>query len=72
MSREGRWFEMGELISDEMLNQFAVVAPMDELAQAVKARYTGLLDRVGYYFPFMPEEKEREIVWRSAAEVFTE
>lgn len=70
MSREGRWFEMGELISDEMLNEFAVVAPADELAAAVKARYEGLLDRVGYYFAFAPEETEREIVWRSAAEVF--
>ena len=59
LSREERWFEMGELISDEMLNTFAVVAPVDELAHAVKARYEGLLDRVGYYFHFLPEEAER-------------
>jgi probable F420-dependent oxidoreductase len=71
MSREGRWFEMGDLIGDDMLNEFAVVAPADELAQAVKARYDGLLDRVGYYFSFVPDEQEREIVWRGAAEVFT-
>jgi len=70
LSREGRWFEMGELIDDEMLNTFAVVAPVDELAQAVKARYEGLLDRVGYYFPFLPEEEERAIVWQGAAKVF--
>ncbi len=71
LSREGRWFEMGDLISDDMLEEFAVVAPVDELAHAVWARYDGLLDRVGYYFAFVPEEKEREIVWRRAAEVFT-
>ena len=41
LSREQRWFEMGELISDEMLKTFAVIAPVDELAQAVKARYEG-------------------------------
>jgi probable F420-dependent oxidoreductase len=70
MSREGRWFEMGELISDDMLREFAVSAPVDELAYAVKARYDGLLDRVGYYFPFVPGEEDKEIVWRSAAEVF--
>jgi probable F420-dependent oxidoreductase len=70
MSREGRWFEMGELISDDMLREFAVIAPVDELAHAVKERYEGLLDRVGYYFPFMPDEADKEIVWRSAAEVF--
>ena len=71
LSREGRWFEMGDLISDDMLNEFAVVAPVDELAHAVKARYQGLLDRVAYYFPFMPEDEERKAVWQNAAEVFT-
>jgi len=72
LSREGRWFEMGELISDEMLHEFAVIAPADELAHAVKARYEGLLDRVGYYFAFVPEERERENIWRDAADVFAE
>lgn len=71
LSREGRWFEMGDLISDDMLNEFAVVALADDLAHAVKARYEGLLDRVGYYFSFVPEEQERQIVWRGAADVFT-
>jgi probable F420-dependent oxidoreductase len=71
LSREGRWFEMGDLISDEMLNEFAVVAPVGELAQAVRERYDGLLDRVGYYFPFVPDEREREMVWRGAADVFS-
>lgn len=70
MSREGRWFEMGELISDDMLREFAVIAPVDELAHAVKERYDGLLDRVGYYFPYLPGEEDKEIVWRSAADVF--
>ncbi len=70
LSREQRWFEMGELISDEVLNTFAVVAPVDGLAQAVKARYEGLLDRVGYYFPFVPEEAERAAIWQGAAAVF--
>jgi probable F420-dependent oxidoreductase len=70
LSREGRWFEMGDLISDDVLNQFAVVAPYDELAHAVKERYEGLLDRVGYYFPFVPGEQDKEILWRKAVEVF--
>lgn len=70
MSREGRWYEMGDLISDDMLNAFAVVAPVDELALAVKARYAGLLDRIGYYFPFIPDEVDKAIVWQKAADVF--
>ena len=47
-----------------------VIAPMDELAQAVKSRYDGILDRVGYYFPFAPEDKSKAPLWRSAADLF--
>jgi probable F420-dependent oxidoreductase len=52
MSRQNRWLEMATLISDEMLHEFAVVAPYDELPSRVRERYNGLLDRIGYYFPF--------------------
>jgi hypothetical protein len=70
MAREGRWYEMGELINDEMLHEFAVVAPTDALASAVKARYEGLLDRVSYYFPFVPGETDKEKIWQGAAAEF--
>ncbi len=71
LSRQNRWYEMGDLISDDMLREFAVIAPIDELAHAVKERYEGLLDRVGYYLPFeLEKDADRERMWRSAAEVF--
>ncbi len=68
MAREGRWAEMAASVSDAMLEEFAVVAPVGELAEQVKARYDGLLDRVGYYHPFVPGE--RELMWRRALAVF--
>jgi probable F420-dependent oxidoreductase len=70
MSREGRWTEMWQEISDDMLQQFAVVAPPGELAYAVKERYEGLLDRVGFYFPFKPDEEDKKLIWETAAKVF--
>jgi len=70
MTREGRWMELWELVSDEMLDEFAVVGASDELAHKVKARYEGLLDRVGYYWPFKPEEVDKAYLWESAAKVF--
>jgi probable F420-dependent oxidoreductase len=70
LAREGKWREMGPLIPDDMLRAFAVVAPADELASAVRARYDGLLDRVGYYFAFQPGDADRQTIWRSAADVF--
>lgn len=71
LSREQRWFEMGDLISDDMLNEFAVNAPIDELGEAVKSRYDGLLDRVGYYFPFAPDDADKKPIWDNAAAVFS-
>ncbi|MBL8156248.1 MAG: TIGR03617 family F420-dependent LLM class oxidoreductase [Anaerolineae bacterium] len=68
--RENRWTEMWQEISDDMLNAFAVVAPPDELPYHVKARYEGLLDRVGYYFPFLPDETDKQSIWQSAAKAF--
>lgn len=68
--RESRWTEMWQEIGDDMLNAFAVVAAPDELAHKVKERYEGLLDRVGYYFPFVPGQTDKKAVWEQAAKTF--
>lgn len=70
LARQGQWDQMADLIPDAMLAEFAVVAPVDELAGQVKARYAGLLERVGYYYPFVPGE--RESIWRNAQVTFAD
>lgn len=67
MTKAGKWDEMWQYVSDEMLGEFAVIAPPDELPYAVRERYTGLLDRVAYYFPFKPEESSRRLIWEHAS-----
>jgi probable F420-dependent oxidoreductase len=54
LARGQQWGEMPGLIRDEMLDTFAVIAPEKELAAAIKARYTDLVDRVNLYQPFQP------------------
>lgn len=49
MSKRGEWRRMAGLIPDEAVSEVAVEAPIDELGAAVRARYRGVLDRVGYY-----------------------
>ncbi len=57
LSREGEWDAMGELIDDEVLRAFAVVAPLPELAGALLARCDGVIDRVLPAFPAgLPED----------------
>jgi probable F420-dependent oxidoreductase len=52
LSKEGRWAEMGDLIDDDMLATFAVVAPIDRVAGALKERWGDVLDRLSFYAPY--------------------
>jgi probable F420-dependent oxidoreductase len=58
LAARGRWTEMPGLISDEMLAEFALQGTWAELPGRVKAKYTSLLDRVSYYFPFVPGQND--------------
>jgi hypothetical protein len=61
LSRKGEWVAMGELITDEMLETFAVVAPPDHLAAAILARYGEILDRLDFDAPYQSDPE----VWTS-------
>jgi probable F420-dependent oxidoreductase len=52
-TREGRWQEMAELVSDEMLDRFVPSAPYAELPDVLREWYAGLADTL--VFP-MPED----------------
>jgi probable F420-dependent oxidoreductase len=52
LSKEGRWAEMGDLIDDDMLATFAVVAPIDRVAGALRDRWGDVLDRLSFYAPY--------------------
>jgi len=51
-----RWAEMPALISDEMLDTFAVIAPATAMAARLRERHTGLPDRVSPYRRFDPDD----------------
>jgi len=51
LSLEGQWDAMGSLIDDEILEAFAVVAPVDTVASKIRGRCDGVIDRVLVGFP---------------------
>jgi probable F420-dependent oxidoreductase len=51
LARQGKWREMGDLIDDEMLGAFAVVAPLEELPAAYARWVGGLADRTSFRPP---------------------
>jgi probable F420-dependent oxidoreductase len=61
LAARGEWAAMPGLISDDMLEIFAVSAPLAELARPLRERYAGLLDRVAVYRGFRAEEGWREL-----------
>lgn len=69
LAARGKWNEMPGLISDEILDEVAVIAPADELPARIKTRYAGLLDRITFYAPFDPKEAHK---WKTVVNAFKE
>lgn len=49
LSRRGNWDEMAALITDDVVDEVAVIAPIDQLGERIKQRYGDRVQRVGYY-----------------------
>jgi len=58
----GDWDRMPQEISDEMLNEFAIIGTYPELAEKIQKKYGGIVDRLSLYecLPEPGQEKE----WR--------
>jgi probable F420-dependent oxidoreductase len=51
LSRQQRWSEMEEHVTDEMVDTIAVVARHDQLADAILRRYGGICSKVEFSIP---------------------
>jgi probable F420-dependent oxidoreductase len=59
-----QWQAMPALITDDMLEVFAIESTWDEIGARIQRRYQGLLDRVMLYHPFLPGEQDAN--WQRA------
>ncbi|MGC1375860.1 MAG: TIGR03617 family F420-dependent LLM class oxidoreductase [Anaerolineales bacterium] len=64
-----QWDEMPAQVTDPMLETFVVQASENDLAAAIRKRYTGLAGRITLYLPFTPGE--RDAFWRKLAASFS-
>jgi probable F420-dependent oxidoreductase len=58
LAAHGQWNDMPALITGEMLDAFALRGSWAELPKKILQKYTGLLDRVSYYFPITAGRNE--------------
>ncbi len=62
LAKRGQWGDMPALIDQGMLETFAVAASPTELPDALRDRYSGVVDRLGLYLPYSPGK--RDDFWR--------
>ena len=62
MSKQGRWEEMGTLISEDILNAFAVVGEPGRIAGQIKSRYGDIIDRTSAAYANIPKEDRINII----------
>ena len=62
MSKQGRWDEMGELITPDILKEFAVIGEPDTIAGQMKARYGDIVDRTSAAYANIPKDKRLAII----------
>ena len=67
---KGDWAGMADEITDEMLDVYAVTGTYDEIADKLKARYAGILDRLSLYLPFVPGQQDAH--WRELVRAFND
>ncbi|WP_428119792.1 LLM class F420-dependent oxidoreductase [Candidatus Poriferisodalis sp.] len=63
MSKEGRWTEMGELVDDDILDAFAVVAEPEAVAAELKRRFDDVVDRVSFYAPYSGDRSRWQTIF---------
>jgi probable F420-dependent oxidoreductase len=61
LSKKGGWVEMGNLVTDDILNTFAVVGEPEKIATELLRRYGDVVQRISFYAPY----KSNPDRWRS-------
>jgi probable F420-dependent oxidoreductase len=63
LSKKGEWVQMAGLITDEMVDTFAVVGTPDEIPAKILARYGDMVTRISFYAPYrMDHERVLEML----------
>ena len=62
MSKQGHWAEMGELISEDVLEKFAVIGEPESIALQIKGRYGDFVDRTSAAYTDLPRGERIKLV----------
>jgi probable F420-dependent oxidoreductase len=63
LSMEGKWGEMTNEITDDMLEEFAVVGTYDEIVPKFKERFFGVVSTLGFAYALAGPEQAERLRW---------
>ena len=67
MSKQGRWKEMGELITPDLLQEFAIVGEPQNLAEQIATRYGDIVDRTSAAYAHIGKADRANIIEKLSA-----
>jgi probable F420-dependent oxidoreductase len=62
LSKQGEWVQMGTLITDEVVDAFAVRGEPEEIPKLILARFGDVIDRVTFYTPYKSDPERWKAV----------
>jgi probable F420-dependent oxidoreductase len=62
LSKTGEWEKMGELIEDDVLNAFSIVAEPKDVGGVVRARLNDVISRFSIYAPYALSDDARQAI----------
>ena len=62
MSKEGKWEDMGTLIGDDLLKEFAIIAEPQNIASEIKRRYGDVVDRTSAAYASLSKETRVKVI----------
>lgn len=64
LSKQGRWDDMTDVITDEVLHAFAVVGEPEEIGPELHRRYGDVISRISFYTPYASDPDR----WRAVVD----
>jgi len=55
LSKQGKWVEMGKILTDDIVDAFAVQGQPEEIPGLILKRYGDVIDRVSFYAPYQAD-----------------
>lgn len=62
MSKQGRWEEMGTLIGDDLIKEFAVIGEPGDIPGQIKSRYGDIIDRTSAAYAHIPKSERTKLI----------